>query len=287
MSETLPASGEPPISNLPHCEHPYTVESIVADLRALGVHPGMTLLVHSSLKKVGWVAGGPVAMILALEEVLTPEGTLVMPTHTADLSDPALWRHPPVPASWVEPIRQHTPAFDVDLTPSYNMGVIAETFRKQRGVIRSNHPDTSFAAWGRHARFITDNHELTPLFGERSPIARVYDLEGWVLLLGVTHANNTSLHLAEWRAAIPHRRMDTGSPMLVDGVRRWVSWTDIDWDDTGFETLGADFARETGLQNQGKIGHATALLAPQPPLVDYGVHWLERVRDAGSTSSAE
>lgn len=257
---------------------PATVPSLVADLKALGVQEGMTLVVHSSLKSLGWVVGGEVAVILALEEALGSEGTLVMPSHSANLTDPALWKHPPVPESWWQPIRDHMPAYDPDLTPTYYMGAIAEAFRKQKGVLRSANPDASFAAWGKQAQLITDGHDLVPLFGERSPLARVYDLEGWVLLLGVGHGNNTSLHVAEGRAQIPHKTMHTGVPMLVDGVRQWVSYSDIDWDDHDFVELGADFARETGLQREGKIAMAEAILAPQRPLLDYAVGWLERHR---------
>jgi aminoglycoside 3-N-acetyltransferase len=165
-------------------EFPATLPSLAADLAALGVQPGMVLVVHSSLKALGWVNGGSVAVILALEQVLGPEGTLVMPTHTADLSDPANWVAPPVPASWWERIRASMPAYDRALTPTFRMGVIPETFRKQTGVQRSANPDASFAAWGKHAQRIIADHALFPLFGERSPLARVYELEGWVLLLG-------------------------------------------------------------------------------------------------------
>ena len=79
---------------------PATVPSLAADFAALGVQPGMVLIVHSSLKSLGWVNGGAVAVILALEQVLGAEGTLVMPTHSADNSDPAHWENPPVPESW-------------------------------------------------------------------------------------------------------------------------------------------------------------------------------------------
>jgi len=256
-------------------EFPATVSTLIADFIRLGVKPGMTLVVHSSLKSLGFVNGGPVAVILALEDVLTPEGTLVFPTHTADNSDPMNWKNPPVPESWWQTIRDTMPAYQPDLTPTFHMGIIPETFRKQEGVIRSSNPDASFAAWGKHKRLVTDNHALFPLFGEESPLARVYDLDGWVLLLGVGHGNNTSLHLAESRAKIPHGTVHLGSPMLVDGVRQWVPFDDIDWDDSDFVQLGADFARETGLQREGKIAQADAVLMPQRALVDYAVKWLE------------
>jgi aminoglycoside 3-N-acetyltransferase len=170
------------------------------------------------------------------------------------------------------------PAFDAALTPTFRMGVIPETFRKQTGVLRSNHPDASFAAWGKHARKITNDHALFPLFGARSPLGRVYQLDGWVLLLGVGHDRNSSLHVAEQRARIPHKKAPYGAPMMVDGVRQWVTWEDIDWDDSDFNQLGADFARETGLQRAGKIANADALLVPQRPLIDYAIPWLEEHR---------
>lgn len=260
-------------------DFPATVSSIAADLTRLGVEPGMVLVVHSSLSKLGWVNGGPVAVIQALEEVLTPEGTLVMPTHSSDLSDPAHWVNPPIPESWWQTVRDTMPAFDPALTPTSWMGIIPETFRKQTGVVRSNHPQSSLAAWGSHARAITAGHGQILGVDEHLPLDRVYDLGGWVLLLGVGHGNNTSLHIAEGRAKIPRTKVRNGAPILVDGVRMWVAYDDVEWDESDFVALGADFARETGLQREGKIARADALLMPQRPLIDYGVTWLERQRN--------
>src|SRR5512146_2871888 len=85
---------------------PRTRESLAHDFRTLGVEPGMVVIVHSSLSAIGWVCGGAVAVIQALLDVLTPLGTLVMPAHSGELSDPAQWHHPPVPESWWSVIRE-------------------------------------------------------------------------------------------------------------------------------------------------------------------------------------
>jgi aminoglycoside 3-N-acetyltransferase len=258
---------------------PITTVSLVDDLRTLGVEPGMTLLVHSSLGSLGWVCGGPVAVLLALEEVLGEQGTLVMPTMTGGLTDPRDWQHPPVPEAWKDTIRALTPAFDPDLTPTRGMGVIAETFRTQPGTLRSGHPHASFAARGPRATWITAAHTLDYALGEGSPLARIYELDGWVLLLGVGHENNTSLHLAEYRAEFPGKReQPNGAPLSIDGVRRWVDVLDLDVDASDFPQIGEAFAREGGPVRSGRVGNAPVYLMPIRPLVDFAVRWMEEHR---------
>lgn len=129
---------------------PATVRSIRDDLSALGVTPGMVILVHSSLSSLGWVCGGPVAVVLALEDALSPGGTLVMPTHSGNLSEPSYWKEPPVPENWWSTIRQTMPAFDVRMTPTRGVGVVPECFRNQEGMHRSPHPHPIHLRQGDH-----------------------------------------------------------------------------------------------------------------------------------------
>ena len=258
---------------------PATVRSLTDDFRKLGISGGMTLLVHSSLSSLGWVCGGPVAVVLALERALGPEGTLSMPTHSSDLSEPSKWRHPPVPESWWEVVRQEMPAFDVDLTPTRGIGAVAECFRRQRGTIRSSHPSVSFAARGPLAKALTENTKLDFPTGDDAFLGRLYDVDGLVLLLGADFRCATSLHLAEFRARYPSRKViKCGAPIIVDGERRWVEYDDVEYDDSDFAQIGSRFTDEDGSVRRGPVASGTAMLMSQRSLVDFATKWMEENR---------
>ena len=257
---------------------PASVGSLTADLRALGLEGGATVMVHTSLSRLGYVAGGALAVVQALLDAVGPAGTVAMPTHSGDLTDPAGWEHPPVPEAWWEEIRATMPAFDVRLTPTRAMGAVAECFRHVEGAVRSDHPTVSAAAVGPDAGTITAGHELADGLGERSPQARLYELDGWVLLLGVTHANDTSLHLAEHRADFPGKAWTTqGSPVLVNGERRWVTYEELVEGSEDFELLGEAFAA-TGKEASGPVGAGVGHLCRVRDVVDFGVGWIEANR---------
>jgi aminoglycoside 3-N-acetyltransferase len=253
---------------------PNTMTSLKRDFKALGINPGDIIIMHSSLSKIGWTIGGSVAVIKALIGVLTSEGTLVMPTFTSDNSEPSYWENPPVPESWWNTIREQMPAYNPHVTPTRAMGRIVETFRTWPGVLRSSHPISSFAAWGKYAKTIIDNHELEADIGENSPISRLYDLNGLILLLGVPHSNNTSLHLAEFRCDYPGKTYKkTGCAMMVNNERKWIEWKELEVDPDDFDQIGKDFESSNEFI-LGKVGEAKTRLISIRAIVDFAVEWL-------------
>jgi aminoglycoside 3-N-acetyltransferase len=258
---------------------PSTVATLLHDLQVLGIRPGSTLMVHASLSALAYVNGGAAAVIEALSLALGPVGTLAMPTHSGDLSDPAGWSNPPVPREWHQTIRDTMPAFDAATTPTWAMGAVAESFRTHRGVLRSDHPRQSCAARGPNAAWIARDHALDCAMGERSPMARLYELDAWILLLGVGHERNTSLHLAEYRARYRSKKKTRfASPVTIDGARRWLSVDDLDFDDSDFARLGVDYERDTESVLVAPMGASAARLMRMRPLVDYAVRWMEQNR---------
>ncbi len=212
-----------------------SIAQLVGQLRSLGVRDGGVLLVHTSFRAVGPVEGGPLGLVAALRAALGPGGTLVMPTMT-DGED----------------------VFDPRSTPTVDMGITAELFWRQPGVVRSTHPGGSFAAQGPHAPLICAPQPLSPPHGPDSPVGRVHDLGGQVLLLGVTHGENTTLHLAEAIAGVPY---SVSHPCVVevDGAVRTVLIAETDHCCAGFG-IADTWLRARGLQREGMIGNAHARL---------------------------
>ncbi len=260
---------------------PITGSRLVTDLRALGVTPGMTLLVHSSLSSLGWVVDGAETVVLALEQALGSTGTLMMPAYSYDAPEPSEWENPPVPESWWATIREEWPPYDGRWARSQHLGVIAETFRTQPGTLRSPHPSLSFSARGPQAPTLVGNHSLENAAGDGSPLARLYDLGGYVLLLGVGHDSNSSLHLSETRAHWPGREemRSRKGKWVREGRMEEFLLLDFNWHSEEFGSLGKDLESETRSVSIGPVGMSESRLMPQRTLVDFGVRWIEHHRN--------
>jgi aminoglycoside 3-N-acetyltransferase len=259
-------------------EEPITKRKLVQDLQKAGIRPGDIVLVHSSMRSIGWIVGGAVTVIAALRDAVTSEGTVVMPTQSTDNGEPSQWQNPAVPEEWWNTIREEMPPYDAEITPTRKMGIIAETFRKYPGVYRSPHPQASFAARGRQAKYIVESHPVDDVFGEKSPLGRLYELGAKILLIGIGLNANTSLHHAEFRAKIPNMpREYSGAAVLENGKRVWKTWEQIEYNDDDFPQIAAAFEDETN-RTPIYIGQAESHLFPMRELIDFGVSWLKMNR---------
>ena len=152
----------------------FSRERIVRDLKKLGVRPGMDLMVHSAMSKLGPVHGGADTVIDALLEILGPAGTLLAPSFN------------------------HFDAklFNALTTPTTN-GAIPDALWRRKDAIRSVHPSHSVCAIGARARNLCSDHLENGIWAANSPIGRLIHGGGYILSLGVGHESSTAYHIAE------------------------------------------------------------------------------------------
>jgi aminoglycoside N3'-acetyltransferase len=226
--------------------------AITDQLRALGVAKGGVLLVHTSFRAARPVEGGPLGLIKALRDALGSDGTLVMPSWSGDDDQP----------------------FDAMTTPaSPDLGVVADTFWRLASVLRSDHFFAFAAAGPNAARIISDPLPLPPHIPE-SPVGRVHDLDGQVLLLGVGHDADTTLHLAELMAAVPYR-VPKSCTVLRDGRPVRIEYGENDHCCERF-AFADEWLRGRRLQSEGLVGHAHARLARARNIVAVALEHLAR-----------
>ena len=253
-------------------------QDILAALKKIGISEGQTIMVHTSLSSMGFVCGGAQIVIEALLESVGTDGTVMMPTQSWKNLDPTAGVHWEEPEEWWQIIRDNWPAYHKDITPTNTMGAVAEMFRKWPGTLRSDHPARSVAANGKYAAYLTQGHDLSNIFGEGSPIGKIYELDGYVLLIGVGYDKNTSLHLADVRADYPGKHASTEySAVTENGQRVWKEYRTLYVDGEDFEEIGEAFENSHSVQKV-RLGNATLTLMKQRELVDFAVKWIEQYR---------
>jgi aminoglycoside 3-N-acetyltransferase len=221
---------------------PISQDELREQLLALGVVRGGVLLVHCAFSQVAPVEGGPHGLIAALFAVLGPHGTLVMPSMPDD--DDVL--------------------FDKAQAPCCSMGIVAHTFWQMPGVLRCDSPH-SFAAAGPLAAEITAPQPIDIPHGPDSPVGRVHVQGGQVLLLGVGHSDNTTIHLGELLGGARYRRKKS-LPAMVAGHLVQVEYGELDHCCQNFNLVDGWLEAED-LQRRGQVGHAEARLTGSRDIV--------------------
>ncbi|MFJ5233284.1 aminoglycoside N(3)-acetyltransferase [Kitasatospora sp. NPDC088391] len=254
-----------------------SVRELADDLRRLGVRPGETLLVQSSLRSIGPVAEGARGVVKALGEALGADGTLVVYTATPENSRTSPYYRAATagltPAQ-LDEYHDRMPAWDAATTPaSPTMGLLAETVRRTPGALRSPHPQTSFTALGPAAAELTGVHPLASHLGEGSPVRRLYDSPARCLMIGVPVWCCTPLHLLEyWQ---PDRRPQDYSCVVrtPDGGRRWERFTGTRLEDAHFPAMGVQLSRGLAELVEGRLGDADCFLMPIREAIDLADNW--------------
>ncbi len=251
-----------------------TRSSLANDLNAIGLADGDAVLVHAALRQVGKVVGGPDTIIDALRDVIGPAGTILgycdwqLEDELRD--DPSM--------------RPHIAAFDPERSRSTrDNGYWPEALRTTPGARRSGSPGASMAALGGEAEWFTTDHALDYGYGPQSPLGKLVEAQGKVLMLGAPLDTMTLLHHAEHLADFPDKRiLRYEAPILVDGETVWRWFEEFDTSeppdglpDDYFATIVGEFLA-TSRGKRGKIGAANSVLVPADAMVAFGVDWLER-----------
>jgi aminoglycoside 3-N-acetyltransferase len=223
----------------------WTRAQLAEDLCNIGIETGSAVLVHASLRAVGAIDGGADTLIAAIQDTLGPDGTLIVPCFTYEFMDLAEGRFPPQTPESVDAAQSTSATFNPAKTPCdiASIGAFAEAVRLHPDAHRSDHPVVSFAAIGRHAAFLTHNAPFHYPLGSESPLARLHRIDGRILLVGVGHTANSSVHLAEVWADVPY--IHRNARVKAAGGE----WTTME----GSPECSAGFEKIEPLLSQGRI----------------------------------
>ncbi len=230
-----------------------TRDRIARDLAALGLRPGDVVFFHSSLSSLGWVEGGPDAVIDAFLDVVGPEGLVAVPTHSYSY------------------LHYHTTTapFDPRETPS-RTGKLPDTLWRRPDAFRSAHPTHSVAAIGQRARELVAGHDRTSTFGREGPHRRYVDWGAKLLFLGVGLHCNTTLHAIEDWLDLPYLQVERALVKGPDGQPRVIEVTKSPSGHRDFYRDGSRVERRlrrAGLIHHGRVGAARTLWLPSQEMV--------------------
>jgi len=247
---------------------------LTSALCELGVRRGSVLIVHASLRDSGL---RDTDLLHALRTALGREGTLIVPAFTPENSDTSRAHRAATSAMTAlerEAFRASMPPFERASTGCPTMGLFAEHVRTVPDAVRSDHPQTSFAGLGLRAVELLGGHDVRCHLGERSPLARLYEAEADVLLFRVGFEVCSAFHLAEYRTARPARTRNYRC--VVERKGNWISYEDIELDDSDFAAVGAALPR--GLVAESEMAGRPVALVSMRDAVDHARTYMAKYR---------
>jgi aminoglycoside 3-N-acetyltransferase len=257
-----------------------TRASLAADLSRLGLAPGDAVMVHAAVSKVGRLIDGPDTIIAALCDAVGPAGTVLAYADWEARYEDLLDDEGRVPPEW----REHIPPFDPQRSRAIrDNGVLPEFLRTTPGALRSGNPGASLVALGAKAEWFTADHPLDYGYGAGSPLAKLVEAGGKVLMLGAPLDTLTLLHHAEHLADIPGKRIRRLEvPLATPTGAQWRMIEEFDTsdpivaglDDDYFAGIVTEFLA-AGEGRQGLIGAARSVLVEAAAITAFGVDWLE------------
>ena len=233
-----------------------TRDQIAAALRALGLPAGAIVFMHSSMSSIGYVEDGADTIVDAFLDILSPGGTLVVPTFTFAHGN------------------DDNRVFDSARDPS-EMGRLTEVTRTRPGARRSCHLLHSVAALGAHAEEITASHGPSAWAAD-GPFWKLYELDAHILLLGVPYLRCTFFHVVEQLVQVPYRRWREVEARVQDrdGSQRplltLIYSPKPGFAGNDFNKLGA-LLEERGLVQVGTVGNAVARVFRARDVLEVGL----------------
>lgn len=253
-------------------------EDLKAQLRAFDFVSDDIIMIHASMRAVGEILGGPDELINALEEVVR-DGTLMSYLGCpSPFDEVGRARYSTEDTAY---ILEHSPVFDKYLAHAQrDFGTFAEFFRTHsKDVQISDNVGGRMAALGKRAKWLVSNHSLNYGLGKGSPLEKLYQENGMLLLIGSDHDQVTLMHYAEAIAPIENKTiLHLKVPLMQNGVRTWVDIEEFDssigilpWtDERFFATIVDKFIEKNNIPSN-KIGGAVSYLLPAHELVDFAV----------------
>jgi aminoglycoside 3-N-acetyltransferase len=260
-------------------------QDLTRQLANLGLRRGHIVMVHASVRSLGFVYGGPDEVHLAVQDAIAPEGTMMMVVGCPDGCD-EVGRGRLTPEEEAD-LLQNQPPFDpVSSRADRDVGTLAEFFRSYPGTVCSTAP-ARFAARGARADWLVRDQPWDFAFGHGSPLEKLVESDGKLLLLAPDHDTVTLMHYVEHVTDFPGKRIVRFRvPVVCNGVREWVACAEVNsdgdgahanWPDRFFALIVDDFIAcfegtpECSRATIGEAGtiliHARALVRHAAPIM--------------------